>query len=37
MIQADGSMDKIGIDMVTEALNRVVAEPAQSVTWLTNS
>ena len=33
MIQADGSMEKIEIDMVTEALNQLVAVPAQSVTW----
>jgi len=33
MIQAAGSMEKIKADMVTEALNQLVAEPAQAVTW----
>ncbi len=33
MIQADGSMEKIEIGMVTEALNQLVAAPAQAVTW----
>jgi Glycosyltransferase family 9 (heptosyltransferase) len=36
MIQADGSMEKIEIDIVTEALNQLVAAPAQSVTWRVN-
>jgi len=36
MIQADGSMEKIEVDMVTEALNQLVAAPAQSVTWWAN-
>jgi len=36
MIQADGSMEKIEVDMVTEALNQLVALPAQSVTWWAN-
>jgi len=36
MIQADGSMEKIEVDMVTEALNQLVAAPAQSVTWRAN-
>ena len=34
MIQAAGSMEKIEVDMVTAALNQLVAEPAQYVTWL---
>ena len=33
MIQAAGSMEKIGVDMVAEALNQIVAVPAQAVTW----
>src|SRR5215510_3530534 len=33
MIQADGSMEKIASDIVTEALNQLVAEPAQAETW----
>lgn len=33
MIQADGSMEKIGVEQVTEALNRLVAEPAHAMTW----
>ena len=33
MIQADGSMEKIAVDTVTEALNQLVAVPAQSATW----
>ncbi len=36
MVQADGSMVKIEVDMVTEALNQLVAAPAQSVTWWAN-
>ncbi len=36
MIQADGAMEKIEVDMVTEALNQLVAAPAQSVTWWAN-
>jgi Glycosyltransferase family 9 (heptosyltransferase) len=36
MIQADGSMKKITVDMVTDALNQLVAMPAQSVTWRAN-
>ena len=32
MIQADGSMEKIKVDMVAEALNQLVAAPSQSVT-----
>ena len=36
MIQADGSMEKIEVDMVTEALNQLVAVPSQSVTWWAN-
>lgn len=36
MIQADGSMEKIEIDMVTEALNQLVAVPTQSATWRIN-
>ena len=34
MIQADGSMEKIEVDMVTKALDQLVAVPAQAVTWL---
>lgn len=33
MIQADGSMEKIAVDIVTEALNQLVAAPAQAETW----
>ena len=33
MIQADGSMEKIRVDIVTEALNQLVALPAQAETW----
>ena len=33
MIQADGSMEKIEVDMVAEALKQLVAAPSQSVTW----
>ena len=33
MIQAAGSMEKIKAGMVTEALNQLVAEPTQAVTW----
>ena len=33
MIQADGAMEKIETDMVTQALNQLVAVPAQAVTW----
>lgn len=33
VIQAEGSMEKIEVGMVTEALNQLVAAPAQSVTW----
>jgi hypothetical protein len=33
MIQAAGSMEKIEVDMVTEALNQLVAVPTQAVTW----
>jgi len=33
MIQAEGSMEKIGAGQVTEALNRLVAQPAQAATW----
>src|SRR5215510_10775190 len=33
MIQADGSMEKIGVDMVTEALNQLVAVSTQAETW----
>ena len=36
MIQADGSMDKIDVAMVAEALNQLVAAPAQSATWRAN-
>jgi len=36
MIQADGPMDQIDIDTVTEALHQLVAVPAQSVTWRVN-
>ena len=36
MIQADGSMEKIEVGMVVEALNQLVALPAQSVTWRVN-
>ena len=36
MIQADGSMEKIEVDMVTEALDQLVAVPAQAVTWRAN-
>jgi len=32
MIQAEGSMEKIGAGQVTEALNRLVAQPAQAAT-----
>jgi ADP-heptose:LPS heptosyltransferase len=33
MIQADGSMDKIAVDIVAEALNRLVAAPTKAETW----
>ena len=33
-IQADGSMEKIEVDMVTNALDHLVAQPAQTATWL---
>jgi hypothetical protein len=33
MIQADGSMEKIAVEIVTEALNQLVAAPAQAETW----
>lgn len=33
MIQADGSMEKISVDQVSEALERLVSEPAQAATW----
>ena len=33
MIQADGSMEKIAVDIVTEALNQLVALPTQAETW----
>lgn len=33
MIQADGPMEKIGVEQVCEALNRLVAEPGQSAIW----
>jgi len=33
MIQADGSMDKIAVDIVAEALNQLVAAPTQAETW----
>ncbi len=33
MIQADGSMEKIEVDMVAEALHQLVTAPSQSVTW----
>ncbi len=36
MIQADGSMEKITVDIVTEALDQLVAVPAQSETWWAN-
>ena len=36
MIQADGSMEKIEVGMVVEALNQLVELPAQSVTWRVN-
>lgn len=33
MIQADGSMERIKAGQVTDALNKLVAEPSQAVTW----
>ena len=33
MIQAAGSMEKIEVNMVIEALNQLVAVPTQAVTW----
>ena len=33
MIQADGSMERIAVDTVTEALNQLVAAPTQAETW----
>jgi hypothetical protein len=36
MIQGDGSMDKIPVDMVIQALDQLVAVPAQAVTWSAN-
>lgn len=33
MIQGAGSMEKIEVSMVTEALNQLVVAPAQAVTW----
>jgi hypothetical protein len=33
MIQAGGSMEKIAVEIVTEALNQLVAAPAQAETW----
>ena len=35
MIQADGSMEKIAADMVTEALHQLVAVPSRRETWCT--
>src|SRR5262249_35819012 len=36
MLQADGSMEKIAVDTVTEALNQLVAVPTQAKTWWVN-
>ena len=36
MIQANGSMEKIEVDMVTNALDQLVTLPAQAATWLAN-
>lgn len=36
MIQAGGSMEKIAVDMVTEALHQLVTAPLQSATWWTD-
>ncbi len=36
MIQGDGSMEKITVDMVTGALDQIVAAPTQAVTWAAN-
>jgi ADP-heptose:LPS heptosyltransferase len=36
MIQGDGSMDKIPVEMVIKALDQLVAVPAQAVTWSAN-
>ena len=33
MIQADGSMEKIAVEIVTEALNQLVGVPTQAETW----
>ena len=36
MIQAGGSMEKIEVDMVSRALDQLVALPTQAATWLAN-